>query len=163
MRKLSLVLAVLLLALLSGCNDAAEKEKAEARAIETGRVRLLVQNSRADLLWAGATTHPRTGEPAAVVTYYARMERHFLDASLRGDFETLEAAHAGDVSFVGASMDDRVWLIRYMNGGPLDYYAWRRDTKSLTPLFTDMPDLGARDLPFCGRADTAWPGRRRQG
>lgn len=124
------------------------RDRAALKSVETrtGRERLLAEDSLADLLPGGATIDPVSGVPQAVVGYYVRMRRHILDPSISGDFERLRSVHPGDVSFVGQSLDGKRWLVRYMNGGPLDYYLYDRTTGEARFLFNDMPGLAGYQL-----------------
>jgi len=119
-------------------HDKAVLKEVEAR---TGRERVIAEDSLSDLLPVGVTLDPATGAPQAMVSYFVRMRRHFPDPSVAGDFDRLARVHPGDVSFAGQSLDGGRWLVRYMNGGPLDYYVYDRSKGEARFLFNDMPQL----------------------
>lgn len=112
--------------------------------IATGREKILMQDPLSDLVPAGATIDPITGRPRAVVGYQVRMRRHLLDSAFAPDFAALGALHGGDVSHAGSSVDG--WLIRYLDGGPIDYYVYDRRTRKGHHLFNEMPALESYTL-----------------
>ncbi len=123
--------------------DARGRDKSALKAydLESGAERVLLADPFADVVPGGATIDPRTGAVQAVVAYFPRMRRGFADAEVELDFRLLESVHPGDVSFAGQSDGGRRWLVRFMDGGPLDHYVWDRDAKRATPLFGDVSAL----------------------
>jgi dipeptidyl aminopeptidase/acylaminoacyl peptidase len=105
--------------------------------LATGETRRLLRREGTDLLAAGATVDPKSGEVRAVVSYRARLLRDCLDAETAAAFRRLARAHAGDVSFVGQSRHGKTWLVRYLDGGPAEYCLWRRAEDRLIPLFRE--------------------------
>lgn len=124
------------------------RDKGALKEVErrTGKERLLLSDSLADILPAGAMIDPNSGVPQAVVAYYVRMRRHYLDSAITDHFNRLARMHAGDISFAGQSLDGQRWLVRYMNGGPLDYYIYDRATGEARFLFNDMPQVASYRL-----------------
>lgn len=128
--------------------DNLDRDKAALKSVDlaTGVVSVIARDTLADLLPFGPTVHPRTGEVQAVVSYFVRMRRQVLDPDTAIDFAMLNAAHPGDVSFVGQSLDDSVWLVRYMSGGPLVYAVYDRATRQVYRLFSDLSALDDETL-----------------
>jgi dipeptidyl aminopeptidase/acylaminoacyl peptidase len=127
------------------------RDKAALQSIDlaSGKVTLLVEDPFADLLPA-LLTHPKTGRVQSVSTYYGRMRRHFLDPTIIPDFEYLRTVQRGDIGLLapygGRSLDDRVWLVVFLDGGPTRYYVYDRTVRRATFLFTDNQALDAYAL-----------------
>ena len=90
--------------------------------------------------------HPRTGRVQSASAVYGRTRRHFLDPSIKRDFQYLNSLKQGDVGIGGRSLDDRVWLIVFQNGGPLRYYIYDRPARRARFLFTEQSELEAFTL-----------------
>jgi dipeptidyl aminopeptidase/acylaminoacyl peptidase len=117
--------------------------------LETGKETLLVEDPLADVAPA-ILLHPRTGRAQAVVSNYGRQRRHFLDPSIIPDYEYLRTVHRGDTGILtptgGRSLDDRIWLVAFMDGGPMRYYIYDRAARRATFLFTENKALDAYSL-----------------
>ncbi len=117
--------------------------------LESGKETLLVEDPVADLV-PSLLVHPKTGRVQTAVSYYGRLRRYFLDPALVPDFEYLRTVHRGDIgvpgSFGGRSLDDRVWLVVFMDGGPPRYYVYDRAARRATFLFTEFAALDAYSL-----------------
>jgi dipeptidyl aminopeptidase/acylaminoacyl peptidase len=122
-------------------NTDLDRSVLKAVDLQTGHQTILMEDPLTDLLWAGATIHPEDGTVQAVVGYFNRMHRHVLDPDLVIDFEVLGSVQRGDLSFADQSLDGQTWLVRYMDGGPLDYYLYDRRTKKTHFLFSDISVL----------------------
>ena len=108
--------------------------------LETGKRRTLLTDALADLR-TSLLFDPRTGRVQSASAVYGRMRRYFLDPSLAADFKYLRSVHTGDVGVAGRSLDDRVWLVVFLDGGPLRYYAYDRRARSARFLFTELSAL----------------------
>jgi dipeptidyl aminopeptidase/acylaminoacyl peptidase len=124
-------------------NRKTDKASLNAVDVETGAEDVLLECPIADLVPEEVMVNPADGRIQSVCSYFVRLHRHYLDSSLMLDFETLATVRPGEVSVVGRSTDDRHWLVRFMNGGPLDYLIYDRDSKQTRHLFSDQPDLDA--------------------
>jgi dipeptidyl aminopeptidase/acylaminoacyl peptidase len=117
--------------------------------LESGKETLLLEDPVADVV-PSVLVHPRTGRAQTAVSYYGRLRRYFLDPSMVPDFEYLRTVHRGDIgvpgSFGGRSLDDRVWLVVFMDGGPSRYYVYDRAARRATFLFTECKALDAYSL-----------------
>jgi dienelactone hydrolase len=127
--------------------DNFEKDKTTLVAIdaETGEVTELASDPDADILPYAASVDPQ-GRPTSVVALWGGTKRHIIDPAVEKDFDFLNNELNDNVSFVSASEDDRKWLVRTLDGGPVKYYLYDRDTPELTYLFNDYPHLDGYDL-----------------
>jgi len=105
--------------------------------LATGKGRTLVTDPLADLR-TSLLFDPRTGLLQSATAVYGRTRRHFLDPSMAADFKYLKTVHAGDVGVAGRSLDDRVWLVVFQNGGPLRYFAYDRAARRTRPLLSEL-------------------------
>jgi dipeptidyl aminopeptidase/acylaminoacyl peptidase len=127
------------------------RDKAALFAIElaTGKATLLVEDPFTDVLPA-LLTHPKTGRVQTISSCYGRLRRYFLDPTLIPDFDYLRTVQRGDIGLLspngGRSLDDRLWLTVFMDGGPMRYYLYDRTARRVTFLFTDNKSLDAYTL-----------------
>lgn len=127
--------------------DNLDKDKTSLISIDvkTGEIEEILSDEVADILPYAATVG-KTGRPLAVVSRWGAIRRHFVDEGLRKDFEFLEKEMTGSVSFVESSDNGNIWLVRALNGGPVNYYHFDRKEQQLTPLFNDYSYLNKYDL-----------------
>lgn len=127
------------------------RDKAALQSIDlaTGKETLLLEDPFADVLPA-LVFHPQTGRVQTASAYYGRLRRHFLDPTLIPDFEYLRTVERGDIGLLtpwgGRSLDDRVWLVAFLDGGPTRFYAYDRAARRATFLFTDNQALDSYAL-----------------
>ena len=113
--------------------------------LETGEVKLLAENDRADI--SGALAHPTKKHIQAVSFTYARREWKILDQSIAGDLDYLKTVADGEVEITSRTLDDRLWTVAYvMDDGPVRFYLYDREQKKAKYLFTSDPSL--EDLPL---------------
>jgi len=115
--------------------------------IDSSRQRILVADAKVDILPEGAIIGA-DGWPQMVQGLWASPRRHYLHAVTRRDFEWLDAQWQGQADFVDRSADNRTWLLRRLDGGPTQYYLFRRGKRQLIPLFNDLPALDTFQLAF---------------
>lgn len=127
--------------------DNTGKDKASLVAIntETGEVTELANDPDADIFPA-AFTLDVMGNPTSVVALYGNTRRHFIGEAAKADFEFLEKELV-NMGFASASQNDSTWLVRKMDGGPLQYFLYSRKDKKLLPLFNDYEHLDGYDMP----------------
>ncbi|HZJ83734.1 MAG TPA: S9 family peptidase [Clostridia bacterium] len=57
-------------------------------------------------------------------------------------FETISQLDDGDVSLIGGSDDDRIWLLAFISDDkPISYYIYDNDRDEGTHLFDELPDI----------------------
>lgn len=116
--------------------DNRKTDKAILKSIDlkTGKTRDLATDPFADFR-SSLLLHPRTRRVQSASAVYGRLRRHFFDQSIKKDFHYLSTLHSGDVGVAGRSVDDRVWLISYLDGGPSRYYVYDRIARKARFLF----------------------------
>lgn len=122
--------------------DNRRTDTAVLRAIDlkTGTGRTIAADPVADLKRT-LLLHPRTGQLQAASAVYGRYRRHFFDRSIKRDFQYLNTVHDGDAAVAGRSLDDRVWLVVFLDGGPLRYYIYDRQAQHARFLFTEQKEI----------------------
>ena len=112
------------------------------RAIElkTGKGRTHRDRSLADIR-IGLLLQPGTGRVQSASAVYGRVRRHFLDPSIKRDFQYLATVHTGDVGIAGRSLDDRVWLVAIQDGGPIRFYIYDRLARKTRFLFNQQSEI----------------------
>lgn len=108
--------------------------------LTTGKARTIAADKVADLR-STLVLHPRTGRLQAASAIYGRYRRHFFDPSIKQDFRYLNTIHSGDVALAGRSLDDRIWLVVFLDGGPLRYYIYDRQAHNTRFLFTEQKEI----------------------
>lgn len=113
--------------------------------LATGKARTVLADPLADLS-RNLLLHPRTGRVQAATAVYGRVRRHLLDSSLEADFKYLRTVHDGDVGVASRSLDERVWLVVFQDGGPLRFYIYDRPSRLARFLFTDQSQVAPFQL-----------------
>jgi len=122
------------------------RDKAALQSIDlaSGKETVLLADPFADVL-PGLLFHPKTGRVQTASAYFGRLRRHFLDPTLLPDFDYLRMVAPGDIGILspggGRSLDDRTWLVAFMNGGPTRYYAYDRAKRHTSFLFSENKAL----------------------
>jgi dipeptidyl aminopeptidase/acylaminoacyl peptidase len=113
--------------------------------LATGEIDVLLEDPEADV--AGAMLHPDTRDPQIVEVLKDRTEYHVLDPSVEADFKAIRALHPGDPQPAGRDEADATWLIAFMDdAGPVQYFAYDRDSRAGSFLFDSRPELSRYDL-----------------
>ncbi|MBD2777206.1 alpha/beta hydrolase family protein [Iningainema tapete] len=86
-----------------------------------------------------------------------RQEWRILDQSIAADFEAIALVRPGEFMIVSRDLEDLNWLIAYTtDNGPVYYYAYNRESKTSTFLFSNQPKLEGLQLasmqPICYNA-----------
>lgn len=90
---------------------------------------------------------PITRVIQAISFYKDKQEWTILDESIAEDFEAIEKVHPGEFSISSRDLADKNWLVAYMtDNGPVYYYAYNRDSKNSTFLFSNQPKLDGLQL-----------------
>ena len=115
----------------------------------TGERKLIGQDPRADL--GNTLRHPVTGEVQAYSVNYLQNEWHFVDKSLKEDFDWLqEQLGKGDVFVTSRTRADDKWIVGIDPVSKVAAtYLYDRKAKRLTALYVARPELqGAPLMPM---------------
>jgi dipeptidyl aminopeptidase/acylaminoacyl peptidase len=89
-----------------------------------------------------AISNPVTNEPQAVQFNYQTPHWFFIDPKLKTDFESIARQASGFIDLVSRDHADRIWIVAIRRSdAPGKFYTFERDTKKLTPLFDENPNL----------------------
>ncbi len=122
----------------------------DARDVNAGRlVRLNIANRNIAVIAedpqydvGGVMIHPDTHEIQAVAFNKDRVEWTVLDESIKLDFDTIKDIHQGDFGIISRDNADVNWVVAFtVDDGPVAFYAFHRNTRSVTFLFDNQPDL----------------------
>ncbi len=86
--------------------------------------------------------HPTTGALLAAAFEGGDFRWHFLDDSVRADFERIERAQPGFAYVLNSDSANSKWVVEVEhNDGPQRFFLYDRATKALEPLYVDQPEL----------------------
>jgi dipeptidyl aminopeptidase/acylaminoacyl peptidase len=102
--------------------------------VSTGEDHVLAEDPDADIRPV-AMLDPKTGEVLSASANFGALRRYHLRNDVRDGFSFLEHALGGDIGVNDASADLRTWLVAPMDGGPMRYFAYQRDSERVVPLF----------------------------
>jgi dipeptidyl aminopeptidase/acylaminoacyl peptidase len=90
----------------------------------------------------GAMIHPTSRVIQAVSFVKDKTTWKILDESITEDFAALAKLHKGEFSVTNRDLADKTWLVAYAtDDGPNSYYAYDRESKTGTFLFSHQPKL----------------------
>lgn len=91
--------------------------------------------------------HPTKRLIQAVSFYKDKQEWKLLDPNIAEDFEAIARIRPGEFSIASRDLADRNWLLAFMtDDGPVYYYAYNRESKTSTLLFSNQPKLEGLQL-----------------
>jgi dipeptidyl aminopeptidase/acylaminoacyl peptidase len=91
--------------------------------------------------------HPISRIIQAVSFYKDKEEWEILDSSIAADFEAIANLREGEFGISSRDLADKTWLVVYVtDNGPVYYYAYDRESKTSTLLFSNQPKL--EELPL---------------
>src|SRR5438105_1257343 len=91
--------------------------------------------------------NPNTRVIEAVSFEPGRREWQIIDPAVKADFEGISKLAEGDFTVGSRDQADKNWLVVFSTDrGPVKYYAWDRDAKKGTFLFTARPKLEGLQL-----------------
>ncbi|MBM4072375.1 MAG: S9 family peptidase [Planctomycetes bacterium] len=91
---------------------------------------------------SGALVHPTKRTIQAVTFNKEKLVRKVIDDDIAQDVRVLSNVRKGQLGLVSRDLADRNWLVSYTNDdGPVYYYAYDRETKQPTLLFSQQPQL----------------------
>ncbi len=86
--------------------------------------------------------HPVTRVIQAVSFYKDKKHWQILDRSITDDFEAIANIRSGEFEVISRDLADKTWLIAYLtDDGPVYGYAYNRELKTSTLLFSNQPKL----------------------
>ncbi len=86
--------------------------------------------------------HPISLIIQAVSFYKDKEEWEILDSSIAADFEAIANVREGEFGISSRDLADKTWLVVYVtDNGPVYYYAYDRESKTSTLLFSNQPKL----------------------
>lgn len=95
----------------------------------------------------GVMMQPITRVIEAVSFYKDKQEWQILDESIGADFAEIAKVRPGEFFISSRDLADKNWLVAYMtDDGPVYYYAYNRETKTSTFLFSNQPKLEGLQL-----------------
>jgi dipeptidyl aminopeptidase/acylaminoacyl peptidase len=108
--------------------------------IATGKEEVVAESDEVDV--DGAFLHPTEHRVRAVSFSPGRTNWKVLDPEITDDFAEIRKLHEGDFGIANTDTKDRHWLVAFdSDHGPVSYYAWDRDAKKGTFMFTHQPKL----------------------
>jgi len=95
----------------------------------------------------GIVIHPVSRVIQAVSFYRDKQEWQVIDQSIAADFEAIAKVRSGEFNVSSRDLADQTWLVVYVtDDGPVYYYAYERETKTSTFLFSNQPKLEGLSL-----------------
>jgi dipeptidyl aminopeptidase/acylaminoacyl peptidase len=123
-----------------------DTERVVEKSLKTGSERQLAASEKSDVL--AVLTHPVKHQLRAVAfDVGGRAVWTTLDYNVKGDFEALAKALAGDFSVVSGDLADTKWVVlETRDSGARRYWLWDRRSKKAELLFSTQPRLDAFTL-----------------
>ncbi len=129
---------------ISGSHDA-NASRLIAFDVTTREETVIAEDPQYDL--GGIVIHPITRVIQAVSFYKEKQEWQVLDQSIAADFEAIAQIRPGEFGISSRDLADKNWLVAFLtDDGPVYYYAYDRDSKTSTLLFSNKPVLEGLSL-----------------
>ncbi|MBD2511926.1 S9 family peptidase [Nostoc muscorum FACHB-395] len=126
-------------------NHDANAKRLLAVDLETRQETVIAEDEQYDVV--GIIIHPLTRVIQAVSFYKDKQEWQVIDRSIATDFEEIAKVRPGEFSIISRDLEDKTWLVAYRtDNGPVYYYAYNRESKTSTFLFSNQPKLEALQL-----------------
>ncbi|MDZ8188889.1 MAG: S9 family peptidase [Nostoc sp. ChiSLP02] len=126
-------------------NHDANAERLLAIDLDTRQETVIAQDEQYDIV--GIEIHPVTRVIQAVSFYKDKQEWQVIDQSIAADFEEIAKVRSGEFSIISRDLEDKNWLVAYnTDDGPVYYYAYNRESKTSTFLFSNQPKLDGLQL-----------------
>ena len=108
--------------------------------LKTRQETVIAEDSQYDV--GGILIHPTNRVVQAVSFYRDKQEWQVLDQSIASDFEAIAKVRPGEFEVNSRDLADTTWLVSYTtDDGPVYYYAYNRESKTSTLLFSNQPKL----------------------
>ncbi|MFB2923091.1 alpha/beta fold hydrolase [Aerosakkonema funiforme] len=126
-------------------NHDANADRLLALDLATRQETVIAEDPQYDL--GGVMIQPITRVIQAIAFYKDKQEWQILDQSIAEDFEAIAKVRPGEFGISSRDLADQNWLVVYMtDDGPVYYYAYNRDRKTSTFLFSNQPKLEGLQL-----------------
>jgi dipeptidyl aminopeptidase/acylaminoacyl peptidase len=113
--------------------------------LDTRQETVIAEDEQYDVV--GIIIHPLTRVIQAVSFYKDKQEWQVIDQSIAADFEEIAKLRPGEFSVISRDLEDKTWLVAYRtDNGPVYYYAYNRESKTSTFLFSNQPKLETLQL-----------------
>ncbi|HYL42072.1 MAG TPA: S9 family peptidase [Ktedonobacteraceae bacterium] len=113
--------------------------------LATGETSVIAEDAQYDV--SNVLVNPDNYTIQAVAFNRDRVEWIVLDESIRLDFDTLREISRGNFAVTSRDNADRTWIISFSrDDGPVAFYAYDRQTRKVTFLFDNQPDLNKYTL-----------------
>ncbi|MEH2068369.1 MAG: S9 family peptidase [Nostoc sp.] len=121
-------------------NHDANAQRLLAVDLDTRQETVIAQDEQYDVV--GIMIQPVTRVIEAVSFYKDKQEWRVIDQSIAADFEEIAKLRSGEFSLISRDLEDKNWLVAYnTDDGPVYYYAYNRESKTNTFLFSNQPKL----------------------
>ncbi len=136
-------------------NVASDTVRLVAVDVATGKETVVARSAKVDL--GDAVIHPRRHVVEAADFPAARQAWTIVDPAVKPDFDGLRALGKGDFTIVSRDRADRTWVVELVDDrAPARYYAWDREARKASFLFSSRPKLDGFTLaemrPFTVKA-----------
>ncbi|MDZ7994521.1 MAG: S9 family peptidase [Nostoc sp. EfeVER01] len=129
---------------IEGSHDA-NAQRLLAVDLDTREETAIAQDEQYDVM--GIVIQPVTRVIQAVSFYKDKQEWQVIDESIAADFEEIAKVRSGEFSLISRDLEDKNWLLAYnTDDGPVYYYAYNRESKTSTFLFSNKPKLEGLQL-----------------
>lgn len=126
-------------------NHDANAKRLLAIDLDTRQETVIAEDEQYDVV--GIIIQPLTRVIQAVSFYKDKQEWQVIDQSIAADFEEIAKVRPGEFSIISRDLEDKTWLVAYRtDDGPVYYYAYNRDSKTSTFLFSNQPKLETLQL-----------------
>jgi len=126
-------------------NHDANAQRLLALDLSTREESVIAEDPQYDV--GGVMIQPITRVIQAVSFYKDKQEWNVLDESIAEDFEAIAKVRPGEFAISSRDLADKNWLVAYLtDNGPVYYYAYNRDRKTSTFLFSNQPKLEGLQL-----------------
>ncbi len=113
--------------------------------LKTNKQTVVAEDPKADA--AGAMLHPTEHTVQAVSFTYERTHWVFKDPGVEASFAQLRKVADGEINVTSRTLDDKHWIVAFLlDDGPVKYYAFDRDAKKATFLFSNRKSLEGQPL-----------------
>ncbi|MEH2390509.1 MAG: S9 family peptidase [Nostoc sp.] len=113
--------------------------------LDTRQETVIAEDQQYDVV--GIIIQPLTRVIQAVSFYKDKQEWQVIDRSIAADFEEIAKVRPGEFSIISRDLEDKTWLVAYRtDNGPVYYYAYNRESKTSTFLFSNQPKLETLQL-----------------